>query len=135
MPLQPNAVANGNISPSRFCKIDASYTQGNRVIQCTSAGDKPEGISQPGTIYAAGTPAFTAIPYAAQAGDDLMLFQPTETAKLELGGTVVVGDYLQTGTDGRGNTVTTGLASARAAQGGVVGDIIEVYVIPTGLIG
>ena len=131
MPLQPNFVANGNITPSRFVKIDTTYTQGNRIIQCTATTDLPIGISQPGSIYAAGTPAYTGNAYAAVAGDDCMVFQPTETAKLELGGTVTVGAYLQTDTSGRGVAQTSNIVSAIAMQAGILGDIIPVYVIPT----
>ena len=128
--MEPNFVANGNISPCRACIADTAYTgAGIKVIQDATGGLRPLGVSQKGTRYAGGTPADDG--YAAIAGEDIMLHTWTDLAPvcgLELGGTVVAGAKLKTDSSGRGVSTTTAgdIVFATALQGGVLSDIIQV---------
>lgn len=135
--MEPNMTANGNILPSRFCKVDTTYTAGLRVI-AAGASDRPIGISQKGSLYMVGTAANpqagTGNQYAAVAGDDIRLFVDPDCGALELGGTVTVGASLKPSTNGVGIATTTpgDIIGAVALQAGVSGDVINVRVIPAG---
>lgn len=121
-------VANGNITPSSFVKLDTT-TEG-RVLQC-GAGNKIYGIAQPGTRM---TPlAGLDDGNAAIAGENLMIYGPPEKdVMLTLGGTVTRGDSLKSDGSGFGITTTsTGdWIGAIALDSGVANDIIPVQVIP-----
>ncbi len=121
-------VANGNVAPSRFVKLDTT-TEG-RVLQAT-AGDKIYGISQQGTRntpYGALDDGFAAI-----AGENLNIYGPPEKdVLLELGGTVTRGDSLKSDANGKGVTTTsTGdWIGAIALDSGATGDLIPIQTIP-----
>lgn len=124
MPLPP-MVANGNIAPQRFAKPDTAAD--NKCLQC-GAGEMPIGISQRGTRntpYSSLDDGFAAI-----AGESVHLYGPGETAVLELGGTVVAGDFLKSDANGKGVSAAAGdKYGARTVQAGTSGKLIEVQVI------
>lgn len=134
--MEPNFVANGNISPSRACIVDTSYTgAGIRVIQDGTGGLRVIGVSQKGTRYAGGTGADDG--FAAIAGEDIRLHTWQDnhaTCGLELGGTVVAGASLKSDSSGKGVSTTTAadIIFAVALQGGVSGDVIQVALRPAG---
>lgn len=120
-------MANGSIAPSRAVKYDTTAGAEGKVIQC-GAGERAIGISQPGVRR---VPGFTDDGYAAIAGETLRVYRPGEiNVPAELGGTVAVGDYLKSDTDGK--LVTAGSDQddyiAIAEQDGVSGEIIPVEV-------
>lgn len=120
-------VANGNIAPSRFVKIDT--TAKDRVLQA-GAGDKCYGVSQPGVRNAPWAPLDDG--YAAIAGENLMIYgSPSKDIKLELGGTVTAGDSLKSDANGKGVTTTTtgDWIGAEAMESGVTGDVVRVRVV------
>lgn len=117
-------IANGNIAPSRFVKLDVS-NQG-RAIQC-GTGEAAFGISQPSTRNLALSGRDDG--YAAIAGENVNIIGPgDDEGLLELGGTVTVGDYLKSDTDGKGVTSSSDKehVNAQALQSGVSGDLVLV---------
>jgi hypothetical protein len=95
-----NFLANGTINPSVFVKIDSSSNE--RVIQAAANSDFPIGVSQQGTKNFP-TPGGTT--YAAQAGDQIQVYGPTDICLLTIGTAgVTAGDSLTS--DGNGNGVT-----------------------------
>ena len=121
-------VANGNITPARFVKLDV--TADGRVLQA-GAGEQIYGISQAGTRN---TPYSTLDDgFAAIAGENLKIFGPPDKEiMLELGGTVVRGDRLKSDASGRGLATVIALdeVGAIAAASGVLGELIPVQCIP-----
>ena len=117
-------IAGGNISPSRFVKLDTANE--GRVLQCV-AGDQPWGISQPSTRRAA--LAGWDDGFAAVLGENVNVILPEDdVGLLEAGGTVAVGDRLEPDAIGRG-TATNAVGDhigAIALTAGVVGDLIRV---------
>lgn len=120
-------VANGNIPPSRFVKIDPAAD--NRVI-LAGVGDQPIGVSQQGTRrapYSSLNDGFCAI-----AGEELRVFQNSEIAPVEAGAAVVRGTRVGPDATGRAITVATAVASGgdanQSASG--AGVLIEVSVRP-----
>jgi len=136
----PVYVANGNIPPSVFVKIDATLSTpnlGNAVIVAGS-GDSPIGISQKGTRYTplpnAGGQATLDNGYAAIAGQDIGVFlMGSEGVPLLLGGNVTAGDWLKPNTTGDGTGITTTTPGdhygARATMSGLAGQIIDVQMV------
>lgn len=121
--------ANGNIIPSVFVKLDATYTtpnQGNRVI-VAGAGERVIGVSQKGTRE---TPlSGLDNGYAAIAGQSLQVFTPGCVAPLALGATVAEGDLLMPTTDGTAIPHTNGnWYGAIAPMAGIAGQIMECLV-------
>jgi hypothetical protein len=120
------SVANGNITPARFVKVDT--TTDNHVLQC-GANEKCVGISQKGQRSA----PYPGLQdgYAAIAGESLQVWSLDETAPLEYGGTVAAGDYLESDASGRGVacTVDGHYYGAIAGQAGVIGQVCEVLVV------
>jgi hypothetical protein len=123
--------ANGNITMSRFVRID---TSGDGLVVQAGTGEKCFGVSQAGSRRV----PYSSLDdgYAAIAGEDLEVFGIGEECWLEIGGTVTVGDRLKSDTDGKGVTTTTNLDEwgAVARQAGTSGQLIRVQVIPLGQI-
>src|SRR5574341_14624 len=118
------AIANGNIAPSRFIKIDT--TNEGRVLQA-GAGDRVIGISQAGTRrsdYVANDG------FAAKVNEPIRYFneKDEESIPLELGGTVARGDRVKSDANGKGVTAGTDKDQygAIAIVSGVSGEIIPV---------
>lgn len=131
-------VANGNVSPSRFVKLDTTTGVKDRVVQATdgaaSAGDPIYGISGAGVRNA--PLAGWDDGYHAIAGENCMVWgMPEKDVFLELGGTVTVGAFLKSDANGKGvATTTTGdNVGARASEAGVSGDLIRVQLISPAL--
>lgn len=124
-------VANGDIYPSRFVKIDATLTtpnQGNKVIMCSS-NDKPIGISQKGTRYTPLSGLDNGL--AAQTNQELQVYILGQVAPLEIGGAVPPGANLKSDNNGRGILTTTagdhyGAISPMAA---ITTQIVDVQVV------
>lgn len=115
-------IANGNIAPCRFVRLDT--TNEGRVVQ-SGAGEEVWGISQPyerrHTLLSDG--------YAAIAGENVNVIGPgDDEALLDLGGTVAVGDRLKSDANGKGVTasVDKDKAGAIALTAGVSGERIKV---------
>jgi hypothetical protein len=124
-------VANGDIYPSRFVKIDT--TTSGRLLQC-GAGDRIYGISGQGTDR----PPLGALDTgkAAQTGEQfevLTFGYPgfDGVVMLQLGGTVTRGDRLKADANGAGVTTTSGAdeIGALAEDSGVSGNVIPVRLI------
>jgi hypothetical protein len=125
MPL--SSVANGNINPATFIKLDTTTL--GRCLQ-SGAGDICFGISQPGTDSAP-YPNLDST-YAAVAGEQLKIFvRDDKYALLRIGGTVSIQDRQKSDSTGRGVTTTTDRdeIGAIALVGGVTDDIIPVFMI------
>ena len=122
-------VANGNISPCRFVKLDA--TAEGRVLQA-GAGESAYGISQAQNHNIALSGAgFTQTDdgFAAIAGEMLNIWGPGDpNVMLECGATVTVGDALKSDASGRGITGSADkdIIGAIALASGTVGKFILV---------
>lgn len=125
-------VANGNIAPCRFVKLDTSNE--GRATAC-GAGEKPFGISQKAThnmSLSGGGTVDQDDGYAAVAGEMFFAYgQGHMGVFLELGGTVTVGDLLKASTNGVGIAVTANndIYGARALASGTSGQLIPVEVV------
>lgn len=98
-------VANGNIQPSRFVKLDASATTTvGKVIIC-GAGDKPVGISGQGSRNA----PYSSLDdgYHAIAGENCRVYTEGEVCWVESGGVFAQGDRLKSGALGVAVVTTT----------------------------
>lgn len=113
----------GNVSPSRFVKLQSD----NTVVHC-GAGEAPWGISQESTRNKALTGWDDG--YAGISGDPAInVYGPVDDAcPLELGGTVTAGQPIKASTNGVGVAATTDAdkVGAICLQGGVSGDIVSV---------
>lgn len=124
-----SGVANGDIAPARFVKIDTSYA-GIRYIAAQAATDQLVGVSGLGHRFAPYSPIDDGL--AAKAGENIpVLGPPRKNVALELGGSVTVGDMLTSTTAGKGITTTTDhhVVGAIAQDTGVLGDIIPVQLV------
>jgi len=128
-------MANGNISASRFVKIDS--TADFKVIQCSASTDRAIGVSTDATKYPQVDSGFGsgANAYVAEAGDRFRVYCPGEICLLEVvnSGTVPApaispGDLLIPDTNGRGIKWTTN------ASGGTSGGALHGYVSQIGAI-
>lgn len=120
-------IANGNIKPGRFVKIDT--TNSNRVVQA-GAGDRIYGISKMGTRNIALSGLDDG--YVAIAGEAVHIYGPGDPGvELVLGGTVTAGDFLKSDADGCGVVADTNLDDygARTAVSGVATEQIPVEVL------
>src|SRR5262245_35890162 len=120
-------VANGNIPPSRFVKLDT--TAEGRVLLC-GAGERVYGVSQPGTRNA----PYSSLDdgFAAIAGENLQIYGPGDKdIPLELGGTVTIGARLKSDVSGRAVATTTNLDEygAIAMASGTSNQLIPVQVV------
>lgn len=124
--------ANGNITMSRFVKID---TSGDNLVAQAGAGDKVCGISQAGSRR---TP-YSSLDdgYAAIAGEDLQVFGDNEECWLEAGATIAAGDRLKSDASGKGTPVASNNDEygAIAINAGTSGLLIRVLSIPFGQYG
>lgn len=122
-------VAGGNISPSRFVKID---TGADNTVVMAEAGGAAIGISQAGERN---VPYSTLDDgYCAIAGEPLRVFQLGEIAPLELGGSVTRGARLKSDSNSKGVTAAaTDPAYAIALQSGADGAVIDVMVVYQGI--
>lgn len=130
MSAYPAFMANGNIYPCRFVKLDT--TADHKVLQ-SGAGDLSIGISQEGTNQAPIPEASTQ--YAAAAGQALKVYGVGERCKLEIGsGGCTAGDLLKPDADGKGVAVTAGNTyGAVALTTSAAGELAEVVVTPAAL--
>lgn len=121
-----SAVANGNIRPSRFVKLDTTAV--GKVLEADSA-EKTWGISQSGTRRAPQTGIDDG--YCAIAGENLQVFEPGDVCWLEAGGTIAIDDFLTPDADGCGVATTSdnALVGAKALQAGATGQLLKVQVI------
>lgn len=122
-------VANGDINPCRFCKIDTSVD--GKILEAGAATDQCIGISQEGTRN---------VPYstlndglAAKAGEAIKIFRIGETCLLEVSAAVARGDRLKpSAADGRGQTALIAanayaLALKTAAGAGVKIPVLVIF--------
>lgn len=119
-------VANGNIAPSRFVKLDTTAV--GKVLQ-SGAGEKTYGISQEGTR----NPPYPSLDdgYAAIAGENLNVYTEPQECWLQIGsGGCTVDDWLKADADGKGVTTTTETdnAGAVALETGLENQLIRVRV-------
>lgn len=127
-------VANGNIKPYRFVRLDTTAT--GRVVQA-GAGEKIWGVSQKGTRLPPLSDGIISLDdgYAAIAGESLNIFGPGEGGMevLVMCGTVAVtaGDRLKSGTDGEAITTVTDTqeVGAIALRSAVSGELVPVQLI------
>jgi len=116
-------IAGASVAPSRIVKL----LPNNTVVHATAATDELYGITQPYTRRAPVTGWDDGL--AAVAGEPVNIFGPGDDAcKLELGGTVAIGDTLTSTTDGKGVATTTDKhrVIAIAMEAGVSGQVIKV---------
>lgn len=115
-------VANGNITPMRFVKLDTTADQ--KVLQ-SGAGDKCFGIAQEGTRY---LPGFGNLDdgFRAIAGENVMVYTEPDECWLEIGaGGVTAGDRIKSDASGKGVTTAVNddefgaLALQTVANGGL----------------
>ena len=139
--MPSNFVANGNLNPAVFCRIDkADSPQGSggfKVVQA-SLGDDTIGVVQEGTNWApVNAPELTVAAYAAVAGQNVKVFnQPGEECLLTLGAAAVPDDLLIPDSSGYGIPLsltssvptTPQFYGARAKQGGSSGEKITVLI-------
>lgn len=124
-------VANGNITPSRFVKLDASVD--GKVLIC-GAGEQIYGVSQEGTRRAPLSGWDDG--YAAVAGENVRVYASPEDKDcfLEVDGTTAVGDKLKSGALGIGVVTTSAddTIGAIAEEAGSANQLIRVRLLPAG---
>ena len=125
----PSLMAQGDVRPSRFVKIDPDNDRG--ALE-SDANERVIGISMEGSREAPIPSVTTAL--AAQDGEQMHFYGQGEICLLELGGTVSSNDRLKSDADGKGVVIaTTGTTiqhfGAVALRDGVSGDKIEVQVL------
>ena len=132
-----NLMANGDIRPCRFVKMDTTSAKDHMALEADT-NEKVVGISDDGTNYAplTGLPGGATITALAAEADQHFKAHGmgTHGCLLELGGTVTAGDYIKSDADGKGTTIaTTGTTLQRygafALESGVDGEMIPVIVI------
>lgn len=96
----PQLVANGNISPCRFVKIDTTAGADNYGVQA-GANDITIGISGQGSDQAPLSDLVSTV-YHAQAGELIRLHPNTDVCLLEIGAAVTQGQRLKSDSSGRG---------------------------------
>lgn len=123
-----SAKAGGNISPSRFVKITATGT-----VSQTGDAEICDGISQAGTRRVALDGLDDG--YAAIAGYDIEYFGDNAECLLELGGTVTIGQRIESDADGKGVASTADGAEygATCLKAGISGDLVPVRVHVRGM--
>lgn len=96
-------MCSGSVAPSRFVKQD---TASPGFVNAAGAGEKPVGISQPGTRQ----PPLSGLDdgYAGVSGVNLIeVAEAEDECWLETGGAVTNGDYLKPSTNGVGITASS----------------------------
>ncbi|HWA97909.1 MAG TPA: DUF2190 family protein [Pirellulales bacterium] len=128
MNRSPRLLANGNIYPCRFVKVDGSND--DYGLQA-GAGDPVIGISGTGTNYPPLTDQSVSA-YHAQAGDPISLLGDGEEALLEAGGSFAAGAKLKSDSSGRGVALAnSGLEEVGAVAleaAGASGQLVRVQV-------
>lgn len=125
----PNYLAAGDINPSRFVtaaiSLDFAVTQSLATEYAIGVSQAASRLPQMGQFGASGVSTL-----AAPSGSPIDVYGAGEECSLELGGTVLAGDFLKPTTGGKGITATVGTdkIGAQALQAGVSGDIIRVVV-------
>ena len=100
----PNFIANGNILPYAFVKIDATQSMPS-VIQAAANTDILIGIAKESTD-ACPTPTLSGTQYAAVAGENVKVYQVGQTCMIYTGsGGLTAGDFVTS--DGSGYGITT----------------------------
>jgi len=130
MPFEnPNFTAGGDIYPSRFVKLSASYD--NTVTQA-GTNEQPIGISSDATRDA---PLDGASGLAAADTNALQVNLPGSVCLLEVGsGGLTRGDYVKSDTNGKGVTAATTGATAQfvgalALESASAGELARVLVL------
>lgn len=119
-------VANGNIRPSRFVKLDTTAV--GKVLEA-DANDPVYGVSQEGTR----NPPYSSLDdgFCAIAGENVRVYTEPEECWLQIGsGGCTVDDMLKSDADGKGVTTTTETenAGALALETGLEDQLIRVRV-------
>ncbi len=99
----PNLMANGNIYPCRFVKLDTSADF--KVIQATANSDIL-GVSQEGSNYPP-LSDLSVSAYAAQAGQNIRLFGDGDVCLVTAGGVITRGDKLKSDANGKAVSIAT----------------------------
>lgn len=99
-------LAKGDISPSRIVRMDTTASVDFGVLQAAAATDKVIGVSQIGSRKFPSSTGSADDALAAKNGETLEVFQDGNECTIELGGTVVPGDYLKSDANGRAVAVT-----------------------------
>lgn len=119
-----NKIANGDINPCRFVKLDTSAP--GRVLEAT-AGSRVYGISGADHRFAPYTPLDDSL--HRKVNEPCVIYGPGDSkCQLEIGGTVTAGDRIKVTTGGKGITTTSGgdEIGAIAETSGINGDLIWV---------
>lgn len=98
-------MANGNIAPCRFVKLDTTAGKDQMGVQA-GANDQSIGISGTGTNQPPLSDLITT-QYHAQAGDPISLHKMGDVTLLEIGAAVTAGDLLKSDVDGKGVPIAT----------------------------
>jgi hypothetical protein len=129
----PRYIANGNILPTSFVKIDPTTNFG--VIQATAITDAVIGVAQQGTYFPPGSQNADGL--GAHQNQVIEIYGVGEESLLSITSTVTAGDYLKAGVNGVGVTLvktfsgtTPAYTGAVALESGVTGDWIRVLVLP-----
>lgn len=121
----PQLVANGNIPPSVFVKIDTS--KNHAVLKNAAATTPSIGISGTSTKAPPGISGSST--NHAEQGDPCEVFSIGDICLLTLGGSVTRGDRLTSDANGAGVTAaTTNEYGAIALESGSSGELIRVQV-------
>lgn len=103
----PNFIANGNVLPSTFVKLDPSVAMPS-VINTSATSDLIIGVSKESTDQA-GFSLFTGTQYAAIAGENCRVYQVGDSCMLSIGsGGVTQGDMISSDASGNGQTAASG---------------------------
>lgn len=127
-------MANGNISPNRFVKLDTTTT--GRVLQC-GAGDPIWGVSEKGTRLPPLSDGNINLDdgFAAIAGWPLGVYGPGDLEGTEIlvkaGGTIAIGDRLKSDASGQAVTASTpgDQYGAKALRSAVSGELVAVQLL------
>ena len=124
---RPRLVAGGTIYPARFIELD--ITADNTAIAATAGASRLIGVTTEATREAP-IPEATSPTPAANAGEPVEFYRLGENgAKIELGGTVTRGDWVQPKSDGSGKGVkaASGMGAGWALQSGVSGEKVDLF--------
>src|SRR5258708_2594224 len=101
----PAFIANGNINPSVFVKLDVTAGNNFKVLQAAANTDRIIGISQDSTYQPPGLVGATTV--AAAAGQPIQVFGVADVCLLSIGaGGCTAGDYLTSDASGNGVVLT-----------------------------
>jgi len=111
----PAFIANGNINPSVFVKIDSTINFG--VIQAAAATDKIFGVSDDGTYQPPGVTGSDG--YAAHQNQPIKVYADGDVALITVGvAAITAGDYLKSDANGKAVTVVFTLGAGTIFAGG-----------------